>query len=208
MKYSYTLFVFMILITWTAACASSPQREKKILETTREEIKTYEEYLVKPEQYTTNGATYHEKYKPYLIGVARTVTTDLNLSVQKNSIGFYFDKKENRREKLFLGLDIFIPVDPSLKGASYEHIASAIMEAHLKDILAVVNSCATVLEEKEVVGAVIGFMWDSAGSRESISIWVDKTDAAMLENMKLTLKEVVIRSFITNTAGKIIRLPL
>ncbi len=208
MKLFINAALCILLVCAATACASAPHREKAILEVPKNETVNYEELLVKPSQYTTNGAAYHEKYHRHLIGIAHTIISKQKLSIQKNSLGFYFDKKENRKDKLYLGLDIVIKTDFAYRGASYEHIASAVMDTHLRDLLAVINSCASIFQEDEIVGMVIGFLWDNSGRRESISIWIDKNDVAKLENMKLTLKELIVRSFLTNTEGKIIRLPL
>jgi hypothetical protein len=197
-----------LIMLLSSGCAATSDREKTLMTASGKENPRYADLLVVPEQYTTNGAAYHKKYYKCLIGIATVLSDEHKLLVVKNSIGFYYDKKENRKDRLYLGIDIAVALDASHQYSSYEGIAVALLEHYLKDMLAVVHSCTSAFQEKEILGTVIGFRWESGGRSESINIWIDKRDVARFEEMQLTLKELISRSVITNTGGKLIRLLL
>ncbi len=202
------IFICGAVLSCTAGCASTSEREKTLLVSSAKESPKFEELLVLPEQYTTSGVVYHKKYHKCLTAIAAVLTEEHKLTVLPHSIGFYYDKRENVKDKLYLGIDISVPLDASYKFSSYEGIAVAILENYLKDILTVVHSCTSVFTESEILGTVIGFKWDNGGRAESINIWIDKRDVTRFENMQLTLKELISKSAITNTSGKLIRLLL
>ncbi len=198
-----------LLIVTSVQCATTSEREKSILAFSKSEAARYHEFLIDPKEYTTNGAIYHDRYYNHLVGVARALATDYKFSIAKNSIGFYFDKKLNLRDRLYLGIDIEIPLDESTHaGSSYQHIAVTALETYLKDVLAVINSCTTIFGESEIIGMVVGFHWKIKEQRASINIWIDERDVVRYENKQLTMKELISRSYITNTEGKLIRLLL
>jgi hypothetical protein len=191
-------------------CASSSEREKSLLlrPVSAGDSRTYEGLLVLPEQYTSNGALYHARYRPCLIAIARAVTEEGRLTVEPRSVGFYFDKKENVKNRLYLGLDVVVPADRVRQGVSFESAAVSMLNEYLRSLLTVIHSCTSVFSEEEVVGTVIGFRWEGATRTESMNIWIDKKDVSRFENMRLTLKELISRSMVTNTEGKLIRLLL
>ena len=202
----------MIIIT-LCTCSSTPEkkkdiREKKILEYSEEVIDTskYEVFLVDSSKYTTRGKVYHTKYLNYLVGIIQIITEKKALSIIEKSVGFYYDRKEDSKEKLFLGLDIKTSIDPSLTYSSYRDIALALLEKYLKDILYTIHSCKTIFSEKEIVGMVIGIFWTNQDIQEYVNIWIDKKDVIRYEQNMLTLNELIQRNTITNTEGKIISL--
>ena len=198
-----------LLILSSAQCETTSEREKSILDFSKSEAGRYQDLLIDPGQYTTNGSVYHEKYRNHLIGIARSLSADYKFTILRNSIGFYFDKKLNQRDRLYLGIDMEIPLDEAThSGSSYQHIAVTALETYLKDVLAVINSCATIFGEGEIIGMVVGFHWKIRDQRHSITIWIDERDVVRYENRQLTMKELISRSYITNTEGKLIRLLL
>jgi hypothetical protein len=198
-----------LLIVSSVQCETTSEREKSILDFSKSEAGRYQDLLIDPAQYTTNGAVYHDRYRNHLIGIARVLSSDYKFAIAKNSIGFYFDKKLNQRDHLYLGIDIEIPLDETAHaGSSYQHIAVTALDTYLKDVLAVINSCATIFGESEIIGMVVGFHWRIKEQRSSINIWIDERDVVRYENKQLTMKELISRSYITNTEGKLIRLLL
>ena len=198
-----------LLILSSAQCETTSEREKSILDFSKSEAGRYQDLLIDPGQYTTNGSVYHEKYRNHLIGIARSLSADYKFTILRNSIGFYFDKKLNQRDRLYLGIDMEIPLDEAThSGSSYQHIAVTALETYLKDVLSVINSCATIFGEGEIIGMVVGFHWKIRDQRHSITIWIDERDVVRYENRQLTMKELISRSYITNTEGKLIRLLL
>lgn len=168
----------------------------------------YGKYLVDVDSYTTSGSVYHKKYVEYLYGVAKILATEKSMAVGEKSIGFYYDKKENRKDKLFLGVDLSVPDQAVLPSETYEKNARVMIGAYLKDVMGVMHSCTAVLAENEIKGTVIGLVWRRGGAKELINVWILKEDLALFYRNSLTLSELVIRSTVTNTDGRIIRLTL
>ncbi len=195
-----------------ASCLSADTREKKILKYSedKEQVRKYEIYLVNPEQYTTRGAEFHSKYYPYLIGIARSVIEERKFSVIEKSIGFYYDKREARKDKLYLGIDITVPYEISngykTSQSSYQEIALAQVHKYLTKLLYVMASCGSVFKEPEIIGSVIGIRWERENIMEIVTIWVDMRDILRYEKKELTFDEIIQRNFVTNTEGKLIKL--
>jgi len=210
---SLVLMVVMFLST----CGSSSvkdndsdkialEREKAILKQYSESRKEkYADLLVDVERYTTRGGYFQKKYYKYLIGVAGDITENKNLKIGKGSIGFYFDKKSNKRDRLYLGLDVNLG---AISSTNYNNVAIALLKEHIRPIVNTINSCKTLFEEKEIIGMVIGFKWTSPDYNEQVNIWIVEDDVFKFENNKLTFDELIQRSTITNTTGKIVRLPI
>jgi hypothetical protein len=200
------LIVFFLIILTT--CSSADPREEKILQYSKDKdkINKYEIYLVNPENYTTMGTEYHSKYYPYLIGIARAVAEDKKIVLAEKSIGFYYDKREDNKNKLYLGIDINAQYDTALTNPNYEVIALALLKKYLNDILYVLQSCKSIFLEKEIIGSVIGIRWEHDKTIEIVSIWITKNDVIRYEMKELTFDEIIQRNFVTNTQGKIIRL--
>lgn len=200
----FILLIFILLHT----CALTKDREEILLNYPKKEINKYQSFLVNPSDYTTNATIFHKKYSNHLIGIARTIVEEKGLSIIKESIGFYYDKKENTKTKLFLGVEISISLDPSLSLSSYNDIALSQLKKYLKDLLYIVNSCKSIFSEKEIVGMVIGIHWEGNSRPEMINIWIVKTDVIRYEGKHLTTNELIERNPITNTDGKIINLSI
>jgi hypothetical protein len=200
------LIVFFLIILTT--CSSADSREEKILKYSEDKDKAnkYGIFLVNPENYTTMGAEYHHKYYPFLIGIARAVAEDKKIDILEKSIGFYYDKREDKKNKLFLGIDINAQFDPAIPNPNYQVIALTQLKKYLNDILFVLQSCKSIFQEKEVVGSVIGIKWEREKSIEIVTIWISKDDVIRYEMKELTFDEIIQRNFVTNTEGKIIRL--
>lgn len=200
------LILTLILIT-LATCTSADSREEKILKYSvdKEKISKYEVYLVNPELYTTIGVEFHKKYQQYLIGIARYVAEEKNISIMEKSIGFYYDKREKKTNKLYLGIDIIVKLDPSEQPA-YEVVALDQLRKYLNDMLYILQSCKSIFAEEEVVGSVIGVRWEREKTTEMVTIWIDKKDVLRFEKKELTFNEIIQRNIVTNTEGKIIKL--
>ncbi len=198
------LFFFIIL----SGCSSADSREEKILKYSEDKDKAnkYAIYLVNPENYTTAGAEYHNKYYPYLIGIARTVAEEKKIILIENSIGFYYDKREDNKNKLYLGVDINAQNDSSNINANYQAAALSQLKKYLGDILFVLQSCKSIFTEKEVMGSVIGIRWQQDKTVNAVTIWISKNDVARYEMKELTFDEIIQRNFVTDTEGKIIRI--
>ena len=200
------LLIAMFPLFTCASTTIRQERENVILKNFTEEKKVkYSEILVNPEKYTTEGLKYQDKYYKYLIGIAGEITESKKLAIAKGSIGFYFDKRSGNKNNLFLGLDI----ETGLNFSEEYHVSAVkILKKNLKHVLETLNSCKTIFDEDIVVGMVIGWKWKNGGDQEYMNVWIGKKDVLRFEEASLTLEELIQRSFITNTTGKIIRLPL
>ncbi|HEY1405402.1 MAG TPA: hypothetical protein VF857_02210 [Spirochaetota bacterium] len=196
-------------------CATAQQKEQTanppdkydVLQYATEDSR-YNKYLVTIESYTTNGSTYHKKYLQYLYGIAKIFVDEKKIAVGEHSIGFYYDKKENRKDKLYLGVDLILPDEMVSQEASYDKNARALIGKNLREMMSVLSSCTEVLKENEVKGVVVGLVWKRNGLRELVNIWISKDDVDLFYRNELTLNELVIRSTVTNTDGRIIRMTL
>jgi hypothetical protein len=197
----------MFAVFLSCASAQIPEGHYDVL-TYSAGASVYEKYLVSVDSYTTNGGVYHKKYTDYLNGIAKILLTEKTMDIAEKSIGFYYDKKENRKDKLFLGVDILIPDVLVAQSETYEKNARILIGSRFKDVMGVLHSCTAVLAENEVKGIVIGLVWQRGGARELINVWVSKEDIALFYKNSLTLSELVVRSTVTNTEGRIIRLTL
>lgn len=201
----FYLIITGIFVFLPVQCASTSEREKAVLNVSHGDMNKYENLLVDISQYTTSGAEYHKKYHKYLIGIGRLMVEEYKQSVVDKSIGFYYDKKESRKDRLYLGIDVNAPIDFPSKNYSFERIATIILEKNLKNILTVVHSCTSIFLEKEIIGMVVGFRWEESNRLESVNIWIDEKDVLRFENNQLTLDELISRNSVTNSAGKVIR---
>ncbi len=204
--WSITFFCTAVILVTDNCAAVDTKKEGVILKKYSDESQNrYSDLLVDISRYTSNGALYHEKYQKLLIGLAAEIIEGKNLAIVPGTMGFYFDKKSSERNNLFLGLDIDAGTNP---GEGYNATASSLIKHDLRDLIAIVHSCVSIFSEKEIIGMVIGWRWGAAENQNQVNIWMDKSDLIRFEEKKLTFDELVQRSVITNTAGKIIRVQL
>ncbi|TFH39827.1 MAG: hypothetical protein E4G96_08670, partial [Chrysiogenales bacterium] len=74
-----------------ATCGLTSEREQAILGySTDRHMEKYADLLVEEERYTTVGLQYQKKYLRHLIGIAGHIIENMRLTIEKNSIGFYY----------------------------------------------------------------------------------------------------------------------
>jgi len=212
MKNNIHVFSLILLVVFCATCGSTSirdrekqdrDRETEILKQYTDEVKdVYGEYLVDIKKYTTRGSYFQEKYNRFLIAIVRDVVENKKLKVKQGTVGFYYDKKSQKRNLLYFGFDINMG---DVDNTRYSDVALDLIKNNLKDIMATINSARSMFSEAEVVGMVIGFSWNSPAKTEQVNLWVSKNDVISFEDSRLTLDEVIQRSTVTNTAGKIFR---
>jgi hypothetical protein len=208
---------FLVLVIFSSfflTCASAQTNNNgknaekiDVLKYAGTELK-YEKYLVSVDSYTTNGSVYHKKYLNYLYGIAKIFIDEKKIDVSEKSIGFYYDKKEKRKDKLFIGVDLVVPEERIKYGDDYIENARALIGQYLMPTMNVLSSCTDILKEDEVKGVVVGLAWTRNGMRQVVNIWISKDDMELYYADGLTLNELVIRSTVTNTEGGIIRMTL
>jgi hypothetical protein len=196
----------LLTVLFFATCGLTTEREQKILDLYTDQNKDkYSDLLVDVQNYTTSGVEYHKKFYKYLIGIAGDIVEKKRLSIEKGSVGFYYDKKSGDRSKLYLGLDINTQANYD---QPYEAVAVNLIRKNLKDVIQTINSCRSIFSENEIVGMVLGWKWNAKTVREHMSVWIYKEDFIKFEDGMITFDELVQRSTIANTIGRVIRLPL
>jgi len=198
--------VVVIFLTTCGSSVVSENREKEILKNyTVETKKQFNDLLVNLGSYTTNGAIYQKKYYKYLIGIAGDIVKKKNLVIVKQSLGFYYDKKSKDFNSLYLGFDIDTEKNFSQR---FESVSIMLLKNDLKSVIDTMNSCKSIFNEQEIVGMVIGWKWINDGSSNYVNIWIKERDIIRFEESSLTFDELIQRSTITDTAGRIIRLQI
>lgn len=204
--YAVIITGFIIILSITSCAAMQNSKEKEIISLYSEERgEKYADLLVDITEYQTNGAIYQEKYHKLLIGLATEFVEKKNIKIASKSLGFYFDTKSGEKNKLFLGFDIDAG---KVSSDSYVSIAKKLVNDTTKDIIDTVNSCRSIFDESEIVGMVIGWKWSRQGSSEQVNVWLFHDDVIKFIDMKLSFKELIQRSIVTDTSGKIILLPI
>jgi hypothetical protein len=208
--------LFLLLIN-AAACASVQTSDdsvkgngKQIIKNGGDIIKTgdvkkYSDLLVDIKSYSTNGSYYQKKYEKQLLAMAGEIIEGQDLEVAKESIGFYYDKRSARTDRLFFGVDINTVRESSL---DYGRFSVKLIKENVSGIVDLMYKYKTILSENEIVGIVIGFKWLENGSPQQVNIWMKKDDLQLFYEGKITLNEMYQRSTMTNTIGKIILLPI
>lgn len=216
------IFLFMIFVT----CGSIPDTGRRSGDTidipaddTPEdeytaknyeatEPDTYEVYLVDLDNYTTNGSYYHKKHRDYLLGIAEIITEKYGFRLKDGTVGFYYDKVEEKKNRLYLGLDVVCDQKKLKSGENYHQSGRRMINAYLVDILDTIRRYEDILSENQVEGAVVGLLWYRVGRGEIINIWLPKQNINEYFNDQLTFNELVIKATITDRNGKKIRLTL
>jgi hypothetical protein len=211
--------IFFILLINAAACATgqavddSAKGDIKPLFTDNGnndvvknvDIKKYTDLLVNIRSYSTNGGYYQNKHEKLLLSMAGEIIEGQDLEISKESIGFYYDKKSARTDRLFLGVDINIEKEVSL---DYGRFSVKLIKENVSGIVDLMFKYKAIFSEEEIFGIVIGFKWFETGNGQQVNIWIKKDDLRLFYDSKITLNEMYQRSTITNTIGKIILLPI
>jgi len=204
------LLLLFVLVN-AASCASGRVNEKSSKK--NDGVKAvkigdgnrYGELLVDIKSYSTNGGYYQKKYEKLLISMAKEIVEGQDLEITRESIGFYYDKTSARRDRLFFGLDINTVRESSL---DYGRFSVKLIKENVSEIVDSMYKYNSILEEIEVVGIVIGFKWTENNNAKQVNIWMKKEDLQLFYERKITLNEMYQRSTITDSAGKIILLPI
>ncbi len=177
------------------------------------EKKKFSEYLVDVKYYSTNGGYYQNKYEDRILSVVGKLIKGLGLKISPGTFGFYFDKKSTRTDRLYIGLDILIdkkklPSAGQDNAGEYSRYAVAVIKENTMKILNEIYKHGVILKEKEIVGVVIGYKWVHMGMRQQVNIWIKEDDIYLTYQGKLTVNEMLQRSTVTDTVGKVILLSI
>jgi hypothetical protein len=211
------MLLFLILIN-AVACASGQTEDDSVKgngnplfkdngssQVKISDVKKYSDLLVNINSYSTNGAYYQKKYEKQLLNMAGELIEGQDLDVAKESIGFYYDKRSARTDRLFFGVDINTDREGDL---DYGRFSVKLIKENVSGIIDLMYKYQALLNENEIVGVVIGFKWLEGNIPQQVNIWIKKEDLHLFYESKITLNEMYQRSTITNTIGKIILLPI
>lgn len=211
-KFFFGICSFVITIFIFSACASGSSQVSSLEhENTIEpvinlvEVNKYSIYLVDINSYSTNGSFYQKKHEKEIISIVASLIENYEMEISKNSAGFYFDKKSNIKNRLYLGFDFEVVKDNNL---DYGRYSTSLIKENVVVIMNEVFRFSRILNEKEVAGLVIGFKWQDGRSNSLVNIWIKKEDMILARESKITINEMYQRSTITNCEGKIILLPI
>lgn len=213
LKISFYSFLLTIAVS-AAACASSGEIKGPADSSTgnntsngtvKKEGIRYEEYLVDMKSYSTNGGYYQNKYIRDILSIAKDITENQDIDISMGSVGFYYDKKSKRTDRLFFGFDIIVNRDDNL---DYSRFSVKLIKENVAGIIDEIYKYKFVSSENEVVGIVIGFKWNDGNINQQVNIWIKKEDIALFLDERLTANEMFQRGTITNSTGRVILLPL
>lgn len=165
----------------------------------------YGEYLVDIKSYSTNGGYYQNKYIKDIITITKDIIENQDIDISKGSVGFYYDKKSRRTDRLFFGFDILVNKDNNL---DYSRFSVKLIKENVTGIIDEIFNYKFISSENEVVGLVIGFRWNDGNANQQVNIWIKKEDIALFLEERLTANEMFQRGTITNSTGRVILLPL
>lgn len=169
------------------------------------DINKYKDLLVDIRGYSTNGGYYQKKYEKNLLSMAGEIVEYNDLEISKGSVGFYYDKISERKDRLFLGVDINVEKDNAL---DYAKFSVNIIKENVNGIIDLMYKYNFILSENEIAGIVICFKWKDGKNFQHVNIWMKKEDIGLFYNRGITINELYQRSTITNSNSKIILLPI
>ncbi len=210
-----SIFVTVLTIVSLSTCGSKAVVKetktvkkieiKKITDEKKAQKIDYGSFLVDVNRYTTNGAIYHKKYYNYLIEIAKIFIKKRKLDIAKGSIGFYYDRKSEFKNRLYLGIDIITGIHDS---NPYYEVALDLLKRYMAHISETIARFDIILREREIIGLVVGLRWKNNYREEQVNIWVSESDLYKYNKKLLTFDELIQKCTITNTFGNIIKLPI
>lgn len=200
--------VIVSCLVFTMCATAEVKNEKYDINKYAGKSSAYSKYLVSLDSYTTIGSVYHKKYEETLYGIAKIFIDEKKFVINEKTIGFYYDKKENRKDRLYFGADFTVSQSVVSDDADYEKNVRSVLKNYLLPSMEVMHSCPEVLKENDVKGVVFGYIWERNKQRELVNIWIMKEDLVAFFKNEITLTEIVIRSVVTNTEGRIFRIAL
>lgn len=210
MKIQLPLLIVCLCMVFLNSCSSTPEHEQASTgpteAATREVILDPEEYLVPESRYTTSGFELQKRYRSLMLDLIEDINSLKSHQVKEKTVGFYYDQKTKDRDHLYLGYDLAI-YDSSMHNAdSYTDRALKIIRNTLQPLLDRSRNIYPILDEKPVIGLVLGFYWTHDGKNESVTAWIDASDLKKYHDRRITFNECLVRSIYTGQDNKIIRL--
>ena len=169
------------------------------------ERKKYRSYLIDVNLYTGGGNLLHEKYSDELLCLAYAMSENQDITLVKQSVGFYHDRLSSGDTFYYIGFDVSAEYDEKL---DYGRFCTRLIRENVSGIAEEAVRLERVFREKNVAGMVITFRWDRSGEESSFTIWLKREDLSLFNNGKITASELYQRSTITGSSGRVILLPI
>jgi hypothetical protein len=173
---------------------------------TREVTLEPEEYLVPESRYTTSGVELQKRYRSLMLDLIEDINGLKSHKVREKTVGFYYDQKKKDKDYLFLGYELTIYDSPAYNADSYTDRALNVIRHNLKPLLDRSRKIYPIINEKSIIGLVLGFNWNHNDSTESVTAWIDESDLKKYHNNNITFNECMVRSIYTGQDNKVIRL--
>lgn len=167
--------------------------------------KKFSSYLIDVNLYTGGGDVLHKKFMSELQCLAMVMVEQQDLELVKQTAGFYHDRLAASMSSYYIGFDVTAEYDSSL---DYGRFCTRLIRENVSGIAEEAAGLEKVFSESNVAGLVVTFRWNRENQEGSVTIWMKKEDLRLFNTDKITASELYQRSTITNTAGKVILLPI
>jgi len=184
---------------------ASDEDEPVIKKCSYGERKKYRDYLIDINLYTGGGNLLHEKYSDELLCLAFSMSEKQDISLVKQSVGFYHDRLSSGDRVYYIGFDVSAEYDGKL---DYGRFCTRLIRENVSGIAEEAVQLERVFREKNVAGMVITFRWDNSGEESNFTIWLKSADLRLYNNGNITASELYQRSTITGSSGRVILLPI
>ncbi len=207
MKIHVPLLILLLCVIATVSCSGTTENDRGAgQENIRERTLPTEDYLVPEKRYTTNGLLFQKKHRSLLLDLIEDVNNIRTHQVREGTVGFYYDKKTNDKNRLYFGYDLSMHDSSGYPGNSYTRRAKHVIRNNLEPLLEKSRQIHPVLAEDQVMGLVMGFYWQQGSNTETVTAWVDEQDLLKYHGGDITFNECMVRSIYTDQQTRIIRL--
>ncbi len=169
------------------------------------DLKKYGIYMIDVNLYTGGGDQLHKKYVNELLCLASVMIEQQDIPLVKQSVGFYHDRLAGSRSPFYIGFDVSAEYDGAL---DYGRFCTRLVRENVSGIAEEAAVLEGVFRDMDVAGIVVTFRWNWNSQEGTVTIWMKEEDIRLFNNGKITESEFYPRSTITNTAGKVILLPI
>lgn len=207
MKIHVPFLILLLCVFVSLSCSGTPEKDQAAgREDVREITLPTEEYLVPEKRYTTSGLLFQQKHRSLLLDLIEDINSIRIHQVREGTVGFYYDKKTDEKNRLYFGYDLSMHDSSGYSGDSYTERAKYVIRNNLKPLLDRSRQIHPVLAEDLVMGLVIGFYWQNGSNTETVTAWIDESDLLKYHSKGITFNECMVRSIYTDQQSRIIRL--
>lgn len=203
MRFDLRLLILFLALLAFVTCGSTPSVETgRNEEPLRPASEEYASYLVPQERYTTAGGDLQKKHRPRMLQLAQRLETHRSILISKETLGFYYDRKADDRNRLYLGFDI----DAGSYSEDAMEIGPNLIMGYAPEVISVVCNFRDILDEPKVHGMVVALHWKRTYGTDKLTLWIDREPCERYLAKKITLKELLRQSTVTDKNGRVILL--